>query len=291
MHPFRYYPATNITEAVSLLARHGDRARVMAGGTDLIVQLRGERYELDALVDVKGIPELATLTMNGDNLTLGAAVPCYRIYEDESVAAAFPGIIDAASLIGGIQIQSRASIGGNLCNAAPSADAICPLIVHGAQATLTGVEGTRTVPVEAFCTSPGQNVIGYGELLVSISVPKPALHSGAAYLRFIPRNEMDIAVAGVAASVVLDPSGERIESASIALSAVGPTPIIAKAASELLAGQAPAEEAFARAGELAAEASSPITDMRGTADHRRQLVRVLTRRTLAKAVERARENR
>ena len=291
MHPFRYYPATNITEAVSLLARHGDRSRVMAGGTDLVVQLRGERYELDALVDVKRIPELGALTMNGENLTLGAAVPCYRIYEDESVAAAFPGIIDAASLIGGIQIQSRASIGGNLCNAAPSADAICPLIVHGAQATLTGVEGTRTVPVEEFCTGPGQTVIGYGELLVSISVPKPALHSGAAYLRFIPRNEMDIAVAGVAASVLLDPSGDRIESASIALSAVGPTPITAKAASESLAGQAPTEEAFARAGELAAEASSPITDMRGTADHRRQLVRVLTRRTLAKAVERARENR
>jgi carbon-monoxide dehydrogenase medium subunit len=288
LHPFRYYPATSITEAVSLLGRFGDRARVMAGGTDLLVQLRGERFEIDALIDIKGIPELMALTMNGDGLSIGGAVPCYRIYEDEAIAKAYPGIIDAASLIGGIQIQSRASLGGNLCNAAPSADAIGPLIVHSATVTLTGVDGTRTMPVEEVAIGPGKTVIGLGELLLSMDVPKPAPHFGAAYQRFIPRNEMDIAVAGVASSVVLDASGQTIQRARIALASVGPTPIFAKAASESLASKPATEENFAAAGEVAAGEASPITDMRGTIDQRAQLVRVLTRRTLTTAVERAR---
>ena len=290
MHPFRYYPATTITEAVSLLGRYGDRARVMAGGTDLLVQLCGERYELDALLDGKGIPELSALSHNGDGLAIGAAVPCYRLYEDPAIAAAYPGIMDAASLIGGIQIQSRASLGGNLANASPSADGICPLIVYSAQARLTGVDGTRTVPVEEFCTGPGQTVIGYGEMLIRIDVPAPVARFGAAYLRFIPRNEMDIAVVGVASAVVLDASGERIERGRIALAAVAPTPIVATAASAALAGQEPGDETFRAAGEAAADAATPIEDMRGTVEQRKQLVRVLTRRTLERAVERARGN-
>jgi CO/xanthine dehydrogenase FAD-binding subunit len=289
VHPFSYYPATNITEAISLLGRHGDRARIIAGGTDLLVQLRGDRYELDAVVDVKGISELSTMSMNG-GLSIGAAVPCYRIYEDEAVASTYPGLIDAASLIGGIQIQSRASLGGNLCNAAPSGDGICPLIVHSAAAVLTGVDGTRTVPVEDFCTEPGQTIIRNGEMLVRIDVPRPSARFGAAYQRFIPRNEMDIAVAGVASALQLDPSGQRIESARIALAAVGPTPIFAQAASDALAGQPATVESFQQAGDAAADAASPITDMRGTVEQRRHLVRVLTRRTLILALERAQGN-
>ncbi len=174
MHPFEYVAATNVTEVVSLLARHGEGARVMAGGTDLLVQLRADRYTLDALIDIKGVPEAIDVHINGGGLSLGAAAPCYRLDEDQAVASAFPGIIDGSSIIGGTQIQSRASLGGNLCNATPSADGICPLIVHSATATLTGTEGTREVPVEEFCTGPGQNVIGYGEFLLRLNVPKPA---------------------------------------------------------------------------------------------------------------------
>jgi len=279
LHPYQYIPATNITEAVSLLARYGSRARVMAGGTDLLVQLRGERYELDAVVDAKAIPELMELTLSTDGaLSIGAAVPCYQVYEDEAIVAAFPGIIDAASLI------------GNLCNATPSADGICPLIVYSGVVTLTGVGGTRTMPVEEFTTGPGRNALGYGEMLIKIDLPKPAVHFGAAYQRFIPRNEMDIAVAGVASAVTLDASGQKIESARVALAAVGPTPIFATKASGFLAGQPASEETFAKAGEIASTEATPISDMRGTVEQRHHLVGVLTRRTLAQAVQRARGN-
>lgn len=289
MHPFRYVDATKITEAVSLLSRYGDRAKLLAGGTDLLVQLRGERFEADAVVNVKSIPELSTLSNNG-SLSIGAAVPCYRIYEDESVAAGYPGIVDAASLIGAIQIQSRASLGGNLCNASPSADGIGPLIVHSGTATITGVDGTRTLPVEDFCTGPGRNALRAGEMLVHVQLPKPAARFGAAYQRFIPRNEMDIAVAGVASAITLDASGEKIEEARIALAAVGPTPVLAKRASESLIGQPATADAFARAAEVAIGEANPISDMRGTAEQRRHLVGVLTRRTLAIAANRARGN-
>ena len=262
----------------------------MAGGTDLLVQLRADRFEVDAVVDVKGVPEVTELSLNGA-LTIGAAVACYKIYEDQAIANAFPGIIDAASLIGGIQVQNRASLGGNLCNATPSADGICPLIVHSAVATITGVDGTRTIPVDEFCTGPGTNALNNGEMLQNVIVPAPAPHFGAAYLRFIPRNEMDIAVAGVASAVTLNAAGDRIESARIALAAVGPIPIFAKQASDSLAGASATDESFAKAGEAASTEASPINDMRGTVDQRRHLVDVLTRRTLAIAVERARVNR
>ena len=290
LHPFQYYSAINLTEAISLLSRYGERARVLAGGTDLLVQLRGERFELDAVVDVKHVPEIMELSFLDGALTVGAAVPCYQIYENESITKVFPGIIDAASLIGGIQVQTRASLGGNLCNATPSADGICPLIVHSAVATITGVDGTRTVPVEDFCTRPGVNALNSGELLINIRIEARPTHFGAAYQRFIPRNEMDIAVAGVAASVVLDTKGEHIESGRIALAAVGPTPVFAKQASDFLTGQPATAETFAQAGEIALTESSPITDMRGTIVQRKHLVGVLTRRTLAAATERAQGN-
>ncbi len=195
--------------------------------------------------------------------------------------------MEAASLIGGIQIQSRASFGGNLCNAAPSADGIGPLIVHDATVVVAGPKGTRTVPVDGFCTSPGRTVLDDDELVVSVHVPRPPARFGAAYERFIPRNEMDIAVAGVASAVVLDRSGKRIESARIALASVGPTPIVATAAAASLVGEPASTESFRAAGDIAAGETSPIDDMRGTIDQRLELVRVLTRRTLELAVQRA----
>ena len=278
-----------LSEAVSILASKGDRARVIAGGTDLLVQLRGGRRSVDVVVDIKGIPELNELSYDSQNgLTLGAAVPCYRIYQDEEIAAAYPGLMDAATLIGGIQIQGRASIGGNLCNSAPSGDSIPPVIVLGGVCNIAGPNGTRQVPSEDFCTGPGRNVLQDNELLVSISIPAPQAHSGANYLRFIPRNEMDIAVAGVGSSVVLDASGENFVSARIALASVAPIPVLCTDAANSLAGKPVSDEAIQEASDKAIEASSPISDMRGTIRQRRHLVGVLTRRTLNNAVQRAR---
>jgi carbon-monoxide dehydrogenase medium subunit len=270
------------------MAANGDRAQPLAGGTDVLVQLRGGRREADVVVDTKKIPELNALNLGDNGLQLGAAVPCYRIYQDSAVAAAYPGLIDAAGMIGSIQIQGRATVGGNLCNAAPSGDTIPPVITLGGEAHINGPNGWRTLPAENFCTGPGRNALENGELLVAIQLPAPAANSGTAYLRFIPRNEMDIAVAGVSSTVQLDASGQTIQSARIALASVGPTPILASAAGDSLAGKAISDDAIAEAGRLASEAATPITDMRGTIRQRHHLVDVLTRRTLNIAIRRAR---
>ena len=278
-----------VSEAVGLLSQHGERARLIAGGTDILVQLRGGRRSVDLIVDAKSIPELNEISYDPQNgLTLGAAAPCYRLYNDQAVAAAYPGLMDAATLIGGIQIQGRASIGGNLCNSAPSGDSIPPVIVLGGVCNIAGPNGTRQVAAEDFCTGPGRNVLENGEMLVSINFPAPQANAGANYLRFIPRNEMDIAIAGVGSSVVLDESGQNFVSARIALASVAPTPVFASEAAASLAGKPVSDEAIQEASEKAIEAASPIDDMRGTIRQRRHLVGVLTRRTLNNAVQRAR---
>ena len=294
MHPFTYVAPSSVDEAISVLNEHGDKARPLAGGTDILVQIRGGRYQLDAIVDVKSIPELVQVTHDSNGLEIGGGAACCQLYEDAGICAEYPGIIDAASMIGGIQIQSRAGLGGNLCNAAPSADGIGPLIVYGATANVAGPNGSRQVAVEDFCTGPGSTVLEAGEFLVSISVPKPSSGFGGAYERFIPRNEMDIAVAGVASGVQLDSSGQTFESSRIALASVGPTPILVGYEpqsgnyTDPLAGKPVNEESINAAGKMARDSASPINDMRGTIEQRRHLVDVLTRRTLNKAVERAR---
>jgi CO/xanthine dehydrogenase FAD-binding subunit len=288
LHPFAYVAPSTVAEALAVLDEHGDRARPLAGGTDLLVKARANVWELDAVVDIKNIPELMNLSVGNDGLSIGAGVPCYQVYDNSEIAGEYPGIVDGASIIGGIQVQSRAGLGGNLCNAAPSGDGICPLIVHSAVAKIASSSGTREVSVEDFATGPSRTVLKTGELLVSIEVPKPAANSGAAYTRFIPRNEMDIAVAGVGVMVVLDASGKNFESARIALASVGPTPILASAAGDSLAGKPVNDETIAAAAALARDAATPITDMRGTADQRKQLVEVLTSRMIKQAVERAR---
>ena len=288
MQAIEYVAPASLDEAVGVLAKHGELARVLAGGTDVIIQAREGRRNVGVMVDVKAIPEMTVLALSADgSLRIGAATACARIYGDAAIAKAFPALIDSAALIGGIQIQSRASLGGNLCNASPSADSICPMIVHSGVAVIAGATGTREVAVENFCTAPGKSVVKPGELLVKVQFPKPAAGFGAAYERFIPRNEMDIAVVGVASSVVLDSTGKKFKSARIALAAVGPTPIFAKAASDYLAGKTVSAESIAEAASMARDAAKPITDMRGTIDQRKQLVEVLTRRTLNKAVARA----
>lgn len=289
MEAFDFVAAKSIDEAVSILNEHGDRARIIAGGTDILVMMRAGRRLADVVIDVKDIPELNQMTLNSDGgLTLGAAVPCYRIYQDQAVASAYPGLIDSATLIGGIQIQGRASIGGNLCNAAPSGDSIPAVIALGGVCHVAGPNGWRTLPAEEFCTAPGQNALQQGEMLVSIQFPAPAPNSGANYQRFIPRNEMDIAVAGVGSSVVLDASGQNFVSGRVALASVAPTPVFSRAAGDSLAGKAVSDEAIREASELAMADARPINDMRGTIRQRTHLIGVLTRRTLNNAVERAR---
>lgn len=288
MEPFEFVTPSSIEEAVKILASHGDKARILAGGTDMLVQMRAGRRTAPFVVDIKGIPELNTYSYDASKgLTLGAAVPCYQIYQDKTLSAAYPGLMDSASLIGGIQIQGRASIGGNICNAAPSGDSIPAVIVLGGICNIAGPNGTRELPTEEFCTAPGQNALQNGEILVSVSIPAPQANSGANYLRFIPRNEMDIAVAGVGSSVVLDASGQNFVSARISLASVAPTPVFAKEAGDSLAGKAVSEEAIQQASELAMAAAKPISDMRGTIRQRTHLIGVLTRRTLNNAIERA----
>ena len=289
MHAIDYVAPKSIQEAVELMASKGDQARAMAGGTDLLVQLRGGRRTSEVVVDIKDISELNQLTYDSQKgLTIGAAVPCYKIYKDDQIAGLYPGLVDSASLIGSIQIQGRASIGGNLCNSAPSADGIPALIALGAVANVAGPNGNREIPVEEFCTGPGQNVLGSGEILVSVSIAAPQDNSGAAYLRFIPRNEMDIAVAGVGASVLLDSSGQNFVSARIALASVAPTPVFSKAAGDSLAGKPVSDDSINEAAEKAMGDAKPITDMRGTIKQRTHLIGVLTRRTLDNAIKRAR---
>ena len=285
MQPFAYTAPTTVKEAVEILTKHGNKARPLAGGTDLLVQIRGGRFNLDAVVDIKKIPELNNLSNDSNSLNIGAAVPCHRIYEDPKISEDYPGLIDAAELIGGIQIQSRAGFGGNLCNSTPSGDSICPLIVLSTVANIEGSKGKRSIPVEDFCTGPGSNTLEDGEILVSLSIPNQGSKFNSAYERFIPRNEMDIAVAGVASSILIGSNG-KIESARIALASVGPTPIFAKKASESLIGKEPGEAAFKEAGAIAKTECSPIEDMRGTVDQRKHLVDVLTVRTLNKSLER-----
>ena len=284
-----YESPTSVSEAVRLLADAGDKARPLAGGTDLLVQLRVRAYDLDLVVDVKDIPELNELTYDPNNgLTIGAAVPCYRIYGNTTVQSVYPGIVDAASIIGGTQIQGRASLGGNLCNAAPSADSVPAMIAYGGVANITGPFGSREVALEDFCVGVRRTVLERGEILVSINFPTPDANSGANYIRFIPRNEMDIAVAGAGVSVTLD-NGD-ISAARVTLASVAPTPLFVSDAADAIVGKPATEETAQIAAEIARDAAKPITDMRGTIEYRKRLCEVLTRRALMTAIERAKEN-
>lgn len=291
MHAFDYATPQSVADAVVLLNEHGENALVLAGGTDLIVQLRENRRRAEVVVDIKGISEANELSYDvSTGLTIGAAVPCYRIYGDAAIAAAYPGLMDATSLVGGTGIQGRASLGGNLCNGSPAGDTIPPMIVLGGVARIAGPDGTREVAVEDFCTAPGRTVLANGEFLISLHFPTPEPHSGAYYLRFIPRNEMDIAVVGVGVSVVLSDDHSRFVSARIALAAVAPTPLFVREAGGALAGQAVSDESIQKASEIARAAARPISDMRGTAEYRTHLTGVLTRRVLNGAVQRAKES-
>lgn len=290
MRNFDYTRPATLAEAIAQLSAAGGTAQPLAGGTDLIDHVRTGRLRPDVLVDVKKIPELNVLQVSAEGFRVGAAVPCYRVYGDEVIQHECEALVDACRIIGGIQIQSRASIGGNLCNSGPAADATPALIVLRARCVIAGAVGTREVAAEEFCTGPGRNVLKPGELLQELRLPRPGPHSGSHYRRFIPRNEMDIAVVGVGAAVTLNPSGEKFVSARIALGAVAPMPLLATEAGELLAGQPVNAVSLRRAAVAACGIVAPIDDMRGTAEFRRHVTGVLVERVLEEAVRRARSS-
>ena len=287
MLPFHYIEAHSLDEAVALLSQPG--AAAMGGGTDLLPQVKDGVVPAELLVGLAAIPGMAAIAETDDGgLTIGAAVPCYRIYGNSTVRSVYPGIVDAASIIGGTQIQGRASLGGNLCNAAPSADSVPAMIAYNGVARISGPNGDREVALEEFCTFVRQTVLEPGEILVSLHFPSPPANSGANYIRFIPRNEMDIAVAGAGVSVVLD--NGNIASARVTLASVAPTPLFVEDAGSAVAGKPATEETVRIASAIAMEAAKPITDMRGTIEYRKHLCEVLTRRAMLTAIERAKEN-
>ena len=289
MQEFDYVRVHEIQDAISILSREDGGASILVGGTDLLVQLRERQRTAKLLVDIKSIPEVNQLAFDpSTGLTLGSAVSCLRISSDSVISQIYPGLVDAVSLIGGVQIQGRASVGGNLCNASPAADSIPALIVHRAMCIIVGPDGNREVAVDDFCTAPGSNILQSGELLVSLRIPAPPPRFGAHYLRFTPRNEMDIAVVGAGASVVLNEDMQTIRSARIALAAVAPKPLLVKAAGEYLAGRQISPETIQKAAGLAQEAAHPIGDMRGTVVQRGHLAGVLAGRAIQEAIKRAR---
>jgi carbon-monoxide dehydrogenase medium subunit len=291
METFRYEAPTTLGAAIELLAREssGDperRPRLLAGGTDLLVQLRAGARRPSAVVDVKRVPELRRLEVASDGLHLGAAVSCFELSSHGEVRALWPGLLEAAELIGSMQIQGRATVAGNLCNASPAADTVPSLLALEARCRIAGPGGTRELPAAELAVGPGRNALGPGELLVEIFVPRPAPRASDAYLRFTPRAEMDIAVVGAAASVALDANG-RCAGARLALGAVAERAIRVPEAEAALAGATLDGDALQRAAAAASRAARPISDKRGTVEYRRQLAGVLARRTLAIAAERA----
>ena len=288
MKTFAYEAPVTIDQTITLMSQTQGQTLLLAGGTDLLVQLRASNTDVDLVIDVKNIPELNQVIYDEFlGLVIGAAAPCSQIYESSPILENFPAIIDAATIIGGKAIQNRASFGGNLCNASPSGDAIGAMMSLGAICNVVGLEGARNIPIEEFCIAPGKNVLAKGEMLISIQIPCPKPNSGSNYQRFTPRAEMDIAVAGVGASIELNSDLDRILSARIALIAVAPTPVLATEASESLIGQKPSRSTFENAANVAKETISPITDVRGSAAQRKHLIGVLTRRCLDIAVDRA----
>jgi len=289
MGAFAYVAPRSVAEAVSVLAGEGSgsgRAQVLAGGTDLLVQMRTLDREPRTIVDIKGLTETNRLEFGTTDTFIGAAIPSAVLNENADLKALFPGLLEAADLIGSTQIQGRATLGGNLCNASPAGDSIPAMIANAAVCVIAGPEGERELPVEDFVTGVGRNALRPAELLLGLRMPNPGPGTGDAYLRFIPRTEMDIAVAGCGIRLTLDGSGV-CTAARVAIGAVAPTALLVPAAAEALIGTTVDESALAAAGAACSEASSPITDKRGTADYRRKIVGVLCRRAGTIARDRA----
>jgi carbon-monoxide dehydrogenase medium subunit len=275
----------SLDEALRVLSDRGPDAKLLAGGTDLLPQMKNGLLTPACVVDLSGVARLRALEPTASGLRVGAAVPARALERDRVVRSTYTALGESAALVGSVQVRNLATLGGNLCNAAPSADMAPPLLALDAVAVIAGPRGERRVPLAEFFTGVRRTVLGEDEVLVEVAVPAPGPRSGGQYLRHTPRRELDIAVVGVAAQLTL--SNGVCGTARIALAAVAPTPVRAGAAEQALEGQPVTAEAIERAAALAVEAASPISDQRGSADYRRHLVRVLTRRTLRTALVRA----
>ena len=289
MEQLRYEAPSTVDAAIALLEAAGSEARILAGGTDLLVQLRAERIEPELIVDVKRIPELTEISKGDGGFRIGAAVTGAELGEHADVKRAWPGVVEAVELIGSVQIQGRASMGGNLCNASPAADSVPALIAAAATAAIAGPGGRREVPVEEVGTGPGQTSLAKGEIVTSLFLPARSAHSGDAYLRFIPRTEMDIAVVGAGVSLTLDDAG-TCSAARDVLGAVAERALLVAAAAEALVGSKGDDAALDNLAAAASAAARPIDDMRGTKAYRIKVAGVMARRAAQSALERARQN-
>ena len=286
MSALRYEAPTSIDAATSLLTENLKTIKVLAGGTDVIVQMHSERIEPELIVDIKNIPELKQIEKTVDGFKFGAAISGKDLMLNEGFNKEWPGIMDGVRLIGSLQIRGRASVGGNLCNASPAADSVPPMIAAAAIANIVGPAGNRNVPVETIIVKPGQTSLTKGEIVVSFQLPNRPPRSGDAYLRFTPRTEMDIAVVGVAINLTLD-DNEICNSARVALGAVAPTPILDENAAETLIGTKLDEEALENLARAVQKSISPINDKRGTIEFREDVVGVLAKRVAEIAKTRA----
>jgi CO/xanthine dehydrogenase FAD-binding subunit len=287
MQEMRYEAPRTLEAAVSLLAGVNGPAKVLAGGTDLLIQMRGGRVEPVLLVDVKRIPEMTSIVAEDGVFRFGAAVPCMALVENKAFAKAWPGVADGANLIGSIQIRGRATVGGNLCNASPAADTVPALIAAGAAARLVGPQGTREVPIEDVATGPGKTSLAKGEIVASFLLPRRPPRSGDAYLRFIPRTEMDIAVVGTGVNLTLDEAGV-CRQARVSIGAVAERALLVPEAAAALIGTKVDAEALKRMAAAVSAACRPIDDKRGTKEYRIKVAGVMARRAAEIALERAR---
>ena len=286
MRRFELAVPESVDDCLKILAARGPGAKLIAGGTDLLPQLKNGLLKPGCVVDLSGVADLRVLEGDdGRGLRIGAAVTARELERDPRLRSQYPALAESAALVGSLQIRNLATVGGNLCNAAPSADMAPPLLALDAEAVIAGPTGRRRVPLTEFFLGVRRTVLASDDLLIELIVKAPALKSGGCYLRHTPRRELDIAVVGVASQVTL--SDGICAKAGIALAAVAPIPLRATAAERALEGQPLTAAQIERASDLAADAARPISDQRGSAEFRRHLVRVLTRRTLRTALERA----
>jgi carbon-monoxide dehydrogenase medium subunit len=285
-----YIAPSTVEEAVRILVQASGSAKVLSGGTDLLVQLRSGRAKPDLIIDIKKIPGISGIHERDGGFIIGASTPGAVIGECEALRRAWPGVVEAANLIGSTQVQGRASLAGNVCNASPAADSVPALIAARATCVVAGPKGKREVPVESIATGPGRTSLSPDEFIVEFHLAKPPPRSADAYLRFIPRSEMDIAVVGAAVSLSLDAGGVCTD-ARIVLGAVAPTAILVPEAGTALVGRKLDETALAGLDHAARRACKPIDDKRGTIEYRTKVAGVLARRTATIAYERAGERR
>lgn len=286
MTQIQFQAPTSVRAAVKSLAQAGKNARVLAGGTDLLVQLRTGRVKPSVIVDLKKIPELKQIKSEKGGFRIGAAVSGAELSAHKALNKAWPGVVEGMDLIGSTQIQGRASLGGNLCNGSPAADGVPGLITAGATCKIAGPKGMRTENVEKIVTGPGKTSLKKGEFVVSFFLPKRPKRSGDAYLRFIPRTEMDIAIVGAGVSLTLDAKGICTD-ARVALGAVAPKPLLVKAGAKALIGTPVDDAALDALAAAARDACNPIDDKRGTIEYRTKVAGVLARRAALIALERA----